>query len=230
MNEKQIAAMRQALIEEAALQAMDHPSKDAQFFAKSVYEFLTAALEQPAQRCPLCNYQHGHAIGCKNNPVDIALDKMAENAREIGLDYEPVAYIRVRKTGHVMACAKTADFYSLPDGALLYTHPIKQPTEVIDPDSRTISVYEQPAQDEPVAWMYPDDYERMKTSETFCTVFSVECGSPTQGKTTIALYDRPQAREWVGLTDEEFQWIYDHGRTPAGMMELVEANLREKNT
>ena len=33
---------------------------------------------QPAQRCPLCNYQHGHSIGCENNPVDIALAKMAE--------------------------------------------------------------------------------------------------------------------------------------------------------
>ena len=44
---------------------------------------------KPAQRCPLCNYQYGHAIGCKNNPVDIALDKKAENARELGLDYEP---------------------------------------------------------------------------------------------------------------------------------------------
>lgn len=26
-----------------------------------------------SKRCPLCNYQHGHQIGCKNNPVDIAL-------------------------------------------------------------------------------------------------------------------------------------------------------------
>lgn len=34
---------------------------------------------------------------------------------------------------------------------------------------------------------------------------------------------------WVGLTDEEFQTIYDMGRTPAGMMEMVEAKLREKN-
>lgn len=24
-------------------------------------------------RCPLCHYQHGHMIGCANNPVDIAL-------------------------------------------------------------------------------------------------------------------------------------------------------------
>jgi hypothetical protein len=26
-----------------------------------------------ARPCPLCGYQHGHAIGCENNPVDIAL-------------------------------------------------------------------------------------------------------------------------------------------------------------
>lgn len=36
-------------------------------------------------------------------------------------------------------------------------------------------------------------------------------------------------REFVGLTDAEFQWIYDNGRTPAGMMELTEAKLKEKN-
>ena len=36
-------------------------------------------------------------------------------------------------------------------------------------------------------------------------------------------------REWQGLTDAEFQWIYDNGRTPAGMIEMAEAKLREKN-
>jgi hypothetical protein len=34
----------------------------------------------PVQRCALCNYQHGHTIGCKNNPVDIALAKAAQPA------------------------------------------------------------------------------------------------------------------------------------------------------
>lgn len=53
-----------------------------------VHSLPSREADQPAQRCPLCNYQHGHAIGCKNNPVDIALNKMAENARELGLDYE----------------------------------------------------------------------------------------------------------------------------------------------
>jgi hypothetical protein len=36
-------------------------------------------------------------------------------------------------------------------------------------------------------------------------------------------------RQWVGLTDEEAQWIYDNGRTPSGMMEMVEAKLKAKN-
>lgn len=26
-----------------------------------------------ASRCPMCSYQHGHQIGCENNPIDIAL-------------------------------------------------------------------------------------------------------------------------------------------------------------
>lgn len=60
-------AMKQSLITEAAIQSKDHPSKDARTFAKSVHEYLMA--EQPAQQ---------------------ALDKMAENARELRLDYEPV--------------------------------------------------------------------------------------------------------------------------------------------
>jgi len=42
-------------------------------------------------------------------------------------------------------------------------------------------------------------------------------------------YTTPPQRTWVGLTDEEFQLIYDMGRTPAGMMEMVEAKLKEKN-
>ena len=53
---------------------------------------------------------------------------------------------------------------------------------------------EQTAQQEPVAWMYPDDYERMSTSETFCTVYSVEVGSATRGESTVALYTSPTAQ------------------------------------
>jgi hypothetical protein len=40
------------------------------------------------------------------------------------------------------------------------------------------------------------------------------------------VYQRP----WVGLTEQEFQLIYDMGRTPSGMMEMVESMLEDKNT
>jgi hypothetical protein len=38
----------------------------------AILAMLTAS-QKP--RCELCGYQHGHAIGCANNPVDIALGK-----------------------------------------------------------------------------------------------------------------------------------------------------------
>jgi hypothetical protein len=51
------------------------------------------------------------------------------------------------------------------------------------------------------------------------------------GKVTkTPIYTAPPQRPWVGLTDEESQLIYDMGRTPTGMMEMVEAMLKDKNT
>jgi hypothetical protein len=85
----------------------------------------------------------------------------------------------------------------------------------------------QPAQ-EPVAWMYPDDYERMLDNETFCTVYSVEVGSPTRGETTVALYTAPPKRPWVGLTDEERQDIALE--VPMDAVFITEAKLKEKNS
>ena len=43
------------------------------------------------------------------------------------------------------------------------------------------------------------------------------------------VYDGKKQRPWVGLTDAEAQWIYDNCRTPAGIMDMVEAKLKEKN-
>jgi hypothetical protein len=37
-------------------------------------------------------------------------------------------------------------------------------------------------------------------------------------------------RPWVGLTDEEAQWLYDNCRTPSNLIDMVEAKLKEKNT
>ena len=37
-------------------------------------------------------------------------------------------------------------------------------------------------------------------------------------------------RPWVGLTDEEAQWLYDTCRTRSNLIDMVEAKLKEKNT
>ena len=50
--------MKQAIIVEASIQ-MTHPSKDARWFAKSVYEYLVA--EQPAPAQPLTDEQRRRA-------------------------------------------------------------------------------------------------------------------------------------------------------------------------
>ena len=35
-----------------------------------------------ASRCPMCSYQHGHQIGCENNPIDIALLAAAQEPKK----------------------------------------------------------------------------------------------------------------------------------------------------
>lgn len=91
-----------------------------------------------------------------------------------------------------------------------------------------------PAQQEPVAWMYPDDYERMSTSETFCTVYSVEVGSATGGESTVALYTSPPAqRTWVGLTNDEVNNLAAGchlGNSVQDAIYKAVAKLKEKNT
>jgi len=39
------------------------------------------------------------------------------------------------------------------------------------------------------------------------------------------VYQRP----WVGLTEEEAQWLYDNCRTPSNLIEMVETKLKDKN-
>jgi hypothetical protein len=57
---------------------------------------------------------------------------------------------------------------------------------------------------------------------------------PTTKQLIAMLYERlpelfERQRPWVGLTDEEAQWLYDNCRTPSNLIEMVEAKLKEKN-
>jgi len=43
------------------------------------------------------------------------------------------------------------------------------------------------------------------------------------------LYTAPPQRPWVGLTDEEAQWLYDNCRTQSNLIDMTEAKLKDKN-
>lgn len=45
---------------------------------------------------------------------------------------------------------------------------------------------------EPIAFMYRDDFERCKNSETVATVYSVKVGSPDRGTSDVELFAAPQ--------------------------------------
>lgn len=89
----------------------------------------------------------------------------------------------------------------------------------------------QPAQQrEPVAWGFQNT---AITGSNRWMMLREEIPANDQygGALWTPLYTSPpQSKSWVGLTDDEFQFIYDNGNTPAEMMEMVEVKLKEKNT
>jgi hypothetical protein len=159
----------------------------------------------------------------------LALDKKAENARELGLDYEPVlkdnsnyrydppvaepvAYLCENAVGHKYFRWKKPSSTYKP--IALYTTPPAQPAPV----------------QEPVAWMTPH-------GEGFRIRFSAPTSDVPLG--WDALYTTPPAaqRQWVGLTDEEVINVMPDDDTPISLgeafskfAELIEAKLKEKNT
>ena len=167
---------------------------------------------------------------------------------------EPVAYIRVSKTGHVMACAETGDFYALAHGTKLYTTPPAQPAPTQDiPDliAGALGVSRGTAYDmmrealkeaapvqEPVylvwlkshcAWTHTDKAGFDKTADD----------------DRWMLYPTPPAakRPWVGLDNSERLNIWekamieDNGKNASlqnqpfvHFARAIEAKLKEKNT
>ena len=92
---------------------------------------------------------------------------------------------------------------------------------------------EQPAQDDPVAWAVVGDgkWGEYKYGMQF---ESVEAYNPkywnARGYELHPLYTGPQAREWVGLTDEEFVELCSADLGTAALIRAIEAKLKEKNT
>jgi hypothetical protein len=80
---------------------------------------------------------------------------------------------------------------------------------------------EQPEQ-EPVAWMVTD-----KDGRHF--IFRINKPVISEGETLAPLYTTPPRREWRGLTEEEFGYIYVRSATHEEFARAVEQALKEKN-
>ena len=84
----------------------------------------------------------------------------------------------------------------------------------------------QRTEQEPVAWQFIQNGKWHNGTEFHTHRKNTEAaGIPIRD-----LYTHPPQRTWVGLTDEEAQWLYDNCRTPSNLIDMVEAKLKEKNT
>ena len=172
----------------------------------------------------------------------LALDKKAENARELGLDYEPVQEPQV---------------FGPPIGVLM---------KMEGDETRKLYPLKQkpaPTVQEPVAWMYEDmmglvgvRVQKEKPIVARPVTPLCLCTPPAQpapvacewcyGRGVLAGYaqdgsfdgeDCPHCaptaakRQWVGLTDEERTEIRrEHYARTSPLMDAIEAKLKEKNT
>ena len=154
-----------------------------------------------------------------------ALDRMAENARELGLDYEPVPenFIDALKFDVAMRDAAPVQ------GCDFCSHSLYAGTRCKHCGRETAS---QPAPvQEPVAWMDVDENGAMS---------SLRYWPEPDNRNEVALYPAPPTqRTWVDLTNEEAidigtqcQW-YDGDCERfdiIGFVRAIQAKLKEKNT
>ena len=161
------------------------------------------------------------------NPSQQALDKMAENARELGLDYEPLTGTQVSKVWW--------------DGEKLMAEPIDPTTIYQEPVQRETDFWEgyvpepvKPAQQEPVAaeCNFVGTKEWGRCSVEHHNLVQSEPHKWPDYQTRLLYTSPPAQRTWVGLTDEEIDKthetkVWDARRSYA---RAIEAKLKEKNT
>ena len=79
----------------------------------------------------------------------------------------------------------------------------------------------------PMGWQFYSTYNSKKSAEVSARTINSYQQAPFAK--LVPLYTTPPQRPWVGLTDEEAQWLYDNCRTPSNLIDMVEAKLKEKN-
>ena len=151
-----------------------------------------------------------------------ALDKMAENARELGLDYEPVQSEKQEPTEDMVLALRGASGLGTEDA-------IDALRDVL----AVMPFYTTPQpQQEPVAWVN-------WCAATGNRSVSFECESELAsqplyfGITQITQNHYSNEIEWVGLTQEDIDIAFDDTQEGGGFNEFaraIEAKLRFKNT
>jgi hypothetical protein len=66
---------------------------------------------------------------------------------------------------------------------------------------------------QPVAWMFPEDLERFETNETFAQAYSVKCRNPLGSTVPLFLHQFPQAEQRKPLPENEIDSLFNCDET-----------------
>ena len=99
------------------------------------------------------------------------------------------------------------------------------------------ALVEQPAQQEPVAWLTEERYAEMHTPKWTSKIQQVFSKDGILESQTIQYAPQskpvsypPAQRTWVGLTDKEEVELWENTDSDWELMKRTEAKLKEKNT
>jgi hypothetical protein len=183
-----------------------------------------------------------------------ALERMAENARELGLDYEPVQKVTLGRNEALRVTAE-GEFIWHPEADAMIEHGDFTSNPAMRFILKELRKRQQPAaleaKDEPVAWRHtkidgvavphrPADLD--KHPERWEALYKTPPPCPTcEALARTVMLDQtshdttPPQRTWVGLTEDEIVLISadcaaTHQHTDIHFAKAIENKLRELNT
>ncbi len=173
-------------------------------------------------------------VAAQKEKTQRVLDKMAENARELGLDYEPVQAEKQAPFGYLWPTGRHPEFrftQQLRDGVEgtpVYTlQPQREPPD----DGFTQALIER------------DEYHAIadELAEIIAHITGEDIGEHTSANfpwrnaldaaENWLCHPTPPQREWVGLTEEEVNELEEDQtlETTHDFISAIEAKLKEKN-
>ena len=155
--------------------------------------------------------------------ASITLDKMAKNARELGLDYEP-APVQEPVAWRVKVETK------LRDGSVDVGYQLRNERLSAHDEPLYTTPPAQPAVQEGRDWSLLEATQE-SLREHMAEIKRLKAAQPAPVKTYHDGKPWPVApKPWVGLTDEDKEFIeLTGGKSDVLLAELVEAKLKEKN-